>query len=206
MKQINTILSALALLGVIILFIIMPSQPEKSNASSLKDKVVMLTDSTQQGGVSRYAFIYVDTLLNHYEFYKILQNQLLNKQQTLEQNLNAKLMAFQQEYQAFQQKVQTGAFLSQASAKAQQDALVQKQQNLAQLKERLANELMQETQKMQQQLLDTVNAFLKTFNQTEHYAFIYNAQSFLYADSAYDITDTITTLLNRRYKASHPKK
>jgi len=55
------------------------------------------------------------------------------------------------------------------------------------------------------QLLDTVTNFLKIFNKDMKYRYILNSGSFLYGNEGLNITDTITSLLNSRYKSKETK-
>ncbi|NSW46388.1 MAG: OmpH family outer membrane protein [Bacteroidales bacterium] len=149
----------------------------------------------------KIAFVNVDTLLKKYDFYNVLEKRLMDKQKSLENDLNRKMIAFEKEAQDFQRKVQTNSFLSQESAQRQEQELMMKQQNLYKLREDLSNELAQETQNLEKQLLDTVTNFLKEFNANKKYDYILNKAAILYGDESLDITDTLINLLNKRYKA-----
>ena len=96
--------------------------------------------------------------------------------------------------------------MSQESAQRQEQELYQRQQDLMNLRDKLTNDLAMETQKMQKQLLDTVTLFLQEYNKKLGNVFIYNAASFLYADTRYDITDTVAKMLNARYEKSKQAK
>ncbi len=119
----------------------------------------------------------------------------------MESDLNKKMAAFEKEVQEFQKKVQLNSFLSEESARRQQQDLVMKEQNLYKLREELTLQLAKETQELEKQLLDTVTNFLKEFNANKTYDFILNKAAVLYGNEAFDITDTIIFLLNKRYES-----
>jgi outer membrane protein len=197
MKTINFVITTVLFVAVIVLFILHFSgacKPEKSETAS-----IAVTDTTIKPSY-KLAYINVDTLLNNYSFYKELETKLLDRQKSLEAELNRQAAAFEKEAQAFQVKVQNNSFLSQESAQAQEQELMTKQQNLLQRKDELSMQLAKEGQEMEKQLLDTVVNFLKQFNKDKKYRHVFNAAMFLYADEADDITDTVLTCLNLRYK------
>jgi len=197
MQKIQQIILIVFGLAIIALFFIVFNLDHKGtnsiNNTNIKDTTI--------NRHHKIAFVNVDTLLKKYEFYEVLEKKLLDKQKSLENDLNKKMSDFEKEAQAFQRKVQTNSFLSQESAQRQEQELMIKQQNLYKLREQLSNELAQESQNLEKQLLDTVTNFLKEFNASKKYDYILNKAALLYGDEALDITDTLVNLLNQRYKA-----
>jgi len=165
--------------------------------SDVKDSLKTETDSVIP---NKYASINIDTLLKRYEYAKEMETQLLDKQKKLETELQYKMASFEKEAAEFQKKVQANAFLSMESAQRQEQELYEKQQNLLKWKDDMSLQLAQESQALEQQLLDTVNVFIADFNKTEKYEIIFNAAAFLYGHKGLDITDTVVVLLNERYK------
>jgi len=65
----------------------------------------------------------------------------------------------------------------------------------------LTQQLMQEQQKMSEELRDTINAFLKEYNKDGKYQLILSntaGDNILFAAKGYDITDEVVKLLNER--------
>ncbi len=211
MKNINLLLNIILLTAVAILFILYfnlksnnPNKHVKTTQTDTTTSTILAQNSNSKE--YKFAFINVDTLLVKYKLTNELQGKLLKKQKQLEASLNKKTTEFQKEAADFQKKVQTNSFLSEQSAKAQQQELYEKQQKLLALRDQLSQEIMNENQKLNQQLLDSVTNFLEEFNKKAGYTFIFNNASMLYAIPAYDITDTVVKVLNQRYEASNSKK
>jgi outer membrane protein len=76
---------------------------------------------------------------------------------------------------------------------------------LQELDNRLARELMEEQQKLTEQLRDSLLTQLKVYNQDKRFQIIFSSRStdvILLADEAYNITDEILSYLNRNYSPS----
>ena len=104
--------------------------------------------------------------------------------------------------QEFQRKIENNAFLTRERAEQEQQRLLQKQQELQELDARLSQELMNEQQKLNEQLRDTVVAQLKVFNKDKGYQIIYSntlGDNILLANDIYDITAEVLDYLNKNY-------
>jgi len=202
MKNLNIIFNIALSAAIIVLFLLFFNL--KKEKQSTKTQQEQTTTKTINNTATPYktAFINVDTLLSNYKLYNKLQADLLAKQKSMEATINQKSTQLQKDANLFQQKMQTNSFLSQESAQRQEQDLYKRQQDLMDLKDKLSNDLVAESQKMQKQLLDTVTLFLKEYNKQLGNTFIFNAASFLYSDSSYDITDTVVSMLNKRYEIS----
>ncbi|HNV95402.1 MAG TPA: OmpH family outer membrane protein [Bacteroidales bacterium] len=195
MQKVQQIILVVFGIAIIALFVIVFNENKNSvvtNESKNNDTTVHKEH--------KIAFVNVDSLLKKYKFYEVLEQKLMDKQKSLESDLNRKMAAFEKEAQEFQRKVQTNSFLSQESAQRQEQELMVKQQNLYKLREDLSNELAMESQNLEKQLLDTVTNFLKEFNANKKYDYILNKAAMLYGDEGLDITDTLVNLLNNRYE------
>jgi outer membrane protein len=148
----------------------------------------------------KIGFIYVEKLLMEYKFYNDLEAQLEWSTSAKQQELLNQQKAFETEYYTFMEKAQKGTFLSQERQMQEQARIEKMGQDLTILEENMANQLVEQQQNMQLQLLDTVTNFLKEYNKNLGYSYIINASSCLLVDEAHDVTDTVTALLNARYK------
>ncbi|MCH5327418.1 MAG: OmpH family outer membrane protein [Coprobacter sp.] len=146
------------------------------------------------------AYIRVDSLLIKYEFAKDVNEKLLRREENARATLNEKARELEKDGADFQRKYQNNAFLSQDRFEQEQQRLLKKQQDLQLLQQRLENEMVQEADKMNAQVNDSVMNFIKEYNQDKKYEVILNNIGVLYIDSAYDITNEIVDLLNKRYK------
>jgi len=203
MKNISLVINAVLFGAIIILFILQFNQ-KKCCKNENSTSIIKSNDTTNVK--TDIAYINVDSLLKKYKFYDELESKLLEKQKSMESDLNRKSSAFEKEAAEFQKKVQNNSFISQESAQRQEQELMEKQQNLYKLREDLSNELMKESQNLEKQLLDTVTNFLKDFNKDSKFRYILNSASFLYGNDGLNITDTIAAMLNNRYtKLPTPK-
>ena len=87
--------------------------------------------------------------------------------------------------------------------------LMKQQQDLQALQQKLSAELADENKKNSLQLRDSINSFLKIYNQNKGYDLIISNTGFdnlLYANPAYNITQEIIDGLNARYTSSTTKK
>jgi outer membrane protein len=104
------------------------------------------------------------------------------------------------ELAAFQEKVQRGGFLTEERAKLEQERLVGQQQEI----ERLDYELTQKLKEMQgqinQQIIDSISSFLKSYNADKKYDIILNSSSMLEGTPKFNITKDVAVGLNKRYK------
>lgn len=195
MQKVQQIILVVFGIAIIALFVIVFNENKNSVATNESKN-----NDTTVHKEHKIAFVNVDSLLKKYKFYEVLEQKLIDKQKSLESDLNRKMAAFEKEAQEFQRKVQTNSFLSQESAQRQEQELMVKQQNLYKLREDLSNELAMESQNLEKQLLDTVTNFLKEFNANKKYDYILNKAAMLYGDEGLDITDTLVNLLNNRYE------
>ena len=87
---------------------------------------------------------------------------------------------------------------------AEQQRLLNKQQELQNLDNQLAQELMQEQQKLNEQLRDTVVSQLKAFNLGRGYQVVFSntvGDNILLAGDSYDITGELLEYLNKNYSS-----
>lgn len=200
MKNINYILNGVLAVAVIVLFVLHFSTNKKSAETQ---SFVKVGDSGKYTKLP-IAYVNVDSLLINYSFAKDLNEALLRKQENSRASLTEKGRILQSEMAEFQRKVENNAFLSRERAEGEQQRLMKKQQELQQLDQRLSTALMAEQQKMNEQLRDSVNIFLKEYNKEKGYHLILSNTAFdnvLYAQDAYDITKDVIERLNKRYQS-----
>lgn len=199
MKNINYIISGILALAVVILFVLQFSTKKEAKAD---DHVA--ASGTDVQGVLPIAYINTDSLLLNYNYAKDLNEALLRRQENARASMNEKGRQLEKEVGDFQRKVQNNAFLSQERAQQEQQRLMKKQQDLQELEQRLTNEILVEQQKMNEQLRDSINTFLKEYNKSKKYEMIFSntmGDNILIANPIYDITDQVIELLNKQYVA-----
>lgn len=158
------------------------------------------SDNSGSGSPVTIAYVKMDSVLFTYELAKKLTTNLQANQESFKKEYSAKRIQFEKEAAAFREKVQRGGFLTEERAKLEQERLMGQQQEI----ERLDYELTQKLNEMQgqvnQQIIDSISSFLKSYNSYKKYDFILNSASMLEGTPKYNITKDVSEGLNKRYK------
>lgn len=200
-NNVNYVIQGILAIAVIILFV-MYFSGKKSNTPAMRSATA---ESGEQIVGFPVAYINVDSLLLKYNFSIDLNEQILKKQENARANYTQKARSLQSEAEEFQYKLQNGAFATRERAEQEQQRLMKKQQELQELDSRLTQELMEQTQAMNEQLRDTVVHYLKQYNQGKGYQIIFSntaGSPIFLADDAYNITNEIVEYLNKRYSGA----
>ncbi|WP_430812048.1 MULTISPECIES: OmpH family outer membrane protein [unclassified Carboxylicivirga] len=198
MKQLSTVLNGVLLIAVIILFVL------HFTGSGSKQPQVVAGNETG-GDAYSVAYINTDSLLLNYSYAKEVNEQLMSKEEASRADFNGKAKVFRQDAVEFQRKLQNNGFLSMERAQKEQQRLAKAEQDLAQLNQQLTNELMQEQDKLNRQLRDTLINYLEIYTQTKPYKVILSntlGDNVLYGADGVDITGEIVDALNARHKAA----
>lgn len=160
---------------------------------------------SSNGGVVtgiKIAYVEIDSLLKNYQYYQDVTEELLRKEENSRLILAEKANDFQNEVETFNKKLQNNVFSSKERAQQEQDRLAKKQQDLEELSQRLSDELAQESQTNSLKISETIQAYLKKYNETKGYSIILSkvADNILLIDPAMNITDEILSGLNAEYK------
>ena len=156
----------------------------------------------------KIAFVEIDSLLTKYNFWNDLTEQMIKKEENTRTTLNEKGKKLEKEAAEFQRKYENNGFISPERAQQENQRLQKQQQELEALQQKLMNDLAAENQKNSLELRDSINSFLKVYNQTKGYDLIISNTAFdnlLYGNPAYNITNEIVEGLNARYNPSIKK-
>jgi outer membrane protein len=200
MKNINYVISGALAVAVVILFIM-----QFVGKKETKTERAAFTSEGDSTGLLPVAYVDMDSLLLNYNYYNDLLEVIMKKQENSRANINQQANKLQTEIQDFERKWNNNAFLTTERAQQEQQRLMRKQQELQDLDNRLARELMDEQQKLTEQLRDSLLTQLKVYNQDKKYQIIFSSRStdvILLADEAYNITDEILAYLNKNYSPS----
>ncbi len=200
MKNINYVINGVLAVAVVILFVMQFTGKKESSVT----RTFTNGEDTTTAGVLPIAYVNVDSLLQNYNYSKDLNEIILKKQENSRANITQKARTLQGEMQDFQRKVENNAFLTRERAEQEQQRLLNKQQELQNLDNQLAQELMQEQQKLNEQLRDTVVAQLKAFNQGKGFQVVFSntmGDNILFAGDSYDITRELIDYLNKNYSS-----
>ncbi|MCL2597927.1 MAG: OmpH family outer membrane protein [Paludibacter sp.] len=147
------------------------------------------------------AYINIDSLLLHYSFAKDANEELMKEQENSRATLNARMKKLQSDAAEFQRKLDNNAFLSRDRAEEEGKRLQQQDQDLQNLSSKLQDQFYAKQQKLNEQLRDTINIFLKEFNKGHKYEMIISNtanDNILWAAPSYDITKDVIDALNNR--------
>lgn len=193
MKNISTILSAIALVLIGVLFYLHFAKGGKQNS---------VTVSAEKNTATGFAIAYfdIDSLQEHYEYFKDVSGDIKKKENAMNAELSDLNARNQRTIRKWQEK---GNNITQAEYETAQREVGMQQQQFNQRKV----ELEQEMQKLQidrmTELRKQVEEFLKEFNKSKKYAYILSYEPGLilyYKDSAYNITNDLIEGLNAQYK------
>ena len=156
----------------------------------------------------KIAFVEIDSLLSKYHFCNDVNEEMLKKEENIRTTLNEKGKKLEKQAAEFQRKYENNGFVSPERAQQEYQRIQKQQQELQELQQKLTNELAAENQKNTLELRDSINAFLKTYNQDKGYDLIISNSGFdnlLYGNPAYNITNEVVEGLNARYNPSVKK-
>ena len=156
----------------------------------------------------KIAFVEIDSLLSKYHFCNDVNEEMLKKEENIRTTLNEKGKKLEKQVAEFQRKYENNGFVSPERAQQEYQRIQKQQQELQELQQKLTNELAAENQKNTLELRDSINAFLKVYNQEKGYDLIISNSGFdnlLYGNPAYNITNEVVEGLNARYNPSAKK-
>lgn len=205
MKNISTVLSALSLIGVLILFGLRmrDNKPEKHITVSrdAAGKDVVMT-----GG--RVAFVDIDTLEANYDYFKKKKAEFETRQKSIDAELEKMANSLQNEYMTLQKKAQNNE-LSQTEGESAQQSLVQKQQELELKRQNLGNKYLKDQEIFNKEIHDNLHKYIETYNAEKGYDYILSYSrdgSILYANKGLDVTQDIIRGMNATGSKSAEKK
>ncbi len=201
MKKTNVILNGLMVLAMGLMF---------AQCAGNGNAGAPVASAPAAGGASnmKIAYVEIDSLLTKYNFCKDVNEQMIKKEENIRTTLNEKAKKLEGEMREFERKIQNNGFATRERAEQEQARLLKQQQELQQLQQKLAEELAMENQKNNLEMRDSINSFLKVYNQTKGYDLIISnagLDNLLYANPTFNITDEIVEGLNARYNPSIKK-
>ena len=152
----------------------------------------------------KIGYVEIDTLMSQYNFCKDYTLLMNKKGENIRNTLASKERALHNQAADLQKKYESNAFTTRDQLESAQMALAKKQQDLQALNDQLMTEFANEQAKYNNQLRDSLQAFLKEYNKTKKFDIIISkaGDNLLYANPKYDITNDVVKGLNKRYKTS----
>lgn len=185
------------LLAALAAGLLMSCQGNKAGNSTTPAATPAAGTNTAAAGGFKMAYVDLDSLEAHFEYFKEKRAVLEQKQQQMDNQLQGKARALQSEYADLQRRANT---LTQEQGEAAQRSLMSKQQQLEQEAQNLRAAYTEQETKFNEELQKRLDAFLKSFNADKRYAFIFSyrstASNILYKDPAYDVTADVIKGMN----------
>lgn len=203
-ENVNRVISGVLAVAVIVLFILHFSGENKDGKDNEVNKPGV---QASEPGEMKVAYVFVDSVLANYEYYKVLTDRLLEKKSNLEKELTGKGETFQKEVTDFQYKVERKLITS-WDAEARQKQLTEQQQVLVNLQNDMQNRLAREEQEVTLQLHDSVLTAVNELNGKFGYNLILSntfGGGLLYADEYMNITRQVLDRLNDTYRKTLAK-
>ena len=160
-------------------------------------------DGTEQVIDRDYAIAYIDidTLVSNYGLFIDKRDELSQKKNELEAELQIKSKNFENEVRDFQDKVNKG-LITRTKAQILQQQLAQKEQDLYATRDNLGRQLAEEEQVMYRQVLNEVMSYLEEYNTEYNYKIIFSKTfggQLLYTDKSLNITNDVLQGINKKY-------
>lgn len=195
MRNIAMVPGLLALLLTGVLFYVVYHRPEPVAAVSTQN-----VNDPKGGNAFRLAYFNLDSLESHYQYFKDVLDQVKDKENQMNAELNGMEKSFQKKISEWQKKATT---MSPTESQQAQQEYAQMQQNYQLRKQTLQESLMKHNEDLKSDIRKKIEDYLKEYNKVKGYNYIisYEANSFIYIrDTANNITDDLVSGLNASYK------
>jgi len=193
-----TIINAVLLIGLIILYFIVlkPGNKSEVDNSAIQQKL--------SSGNITVAYVNSDSILAHYDLVKSMRTSLESKSSELESELKRKQATFEKDAAYFQEQVNKQT-ISETSAQEIYTQLMAEQQKLYELREKYSAEIARQEYDLNLVLIDSLNNFLSRYNKTVNYDYILSytrGGNILVANDSLDITNSVLKLINQEFTTS----
>jgi outer membrane protein len=186
-------LLALLLTGILFYSIYHKQQPAPVNIPSS-------TGNQNVGKAFQIAYFNLDSLEEHYQYFKDVLNQVKGKENEMNTELGGMEKNYQKKIAEWQKKAPT---MSQTESQQAQQEYAQMQQNYQMRKQTLQESLLKHNEDLKSDIRKKIEDYLKEYNKGKGYNYIisYDANSFIYyKDTVNNITEDLVAGLNAEYK------
>lgn len=202
MKNLSLILNAILFVLVGVLFYLHFNKP-----AAPKSVVVKTEDGkTQTINGQVIAYFDIDSFQNNYDYYKLKKAELERKHEAIENEMAKDEKRIQDMIAGYQKKAET---MTEEEYYMAQQKLATEQQKAQQKAENSTNDLLKQTDKFNQALMEDLIEYMKEYNADSRYSYIMPftkaSPNLLYVDERYDITKDIIEGMNAKYKSKSKK-
>jgi outer membrane protein len=202
MNRTSTILSSLALLGVIVLFIL-----HFSSRKGESGKTASSSSAPSPGGL-RVAYVDIDTFEANYESLKSKKAEFAAQQAGMEAELQRSAEQFKADYASLSRRSQAGT-ISQAEGEAAEKRLIQMQQTLKSREQSMSTQFQEKLEAFNTELHGRMDDFLTDYTKEHHYDYVLSysrvSPTFLYGNKSLDITRDVIKGMNERAASPNSK-
>lgn len=194
MKGSSIVVSVILFVAVAILYVLHFTAGNSAMAETAGENNALASD----GGL-RIAYVKADSIILNYDLAQDLHDDFSKKQEAYTSEYGTKRQTFEKEAAAFQEKLQRGGFLTEQRAIQERDRLVGKEQEILKLDQELSAKLMDIQQTNNSKVLDNLIDYLKRYNETANYDYIFNSADVLIGPETENITATVLKAMNEEY-------
>ena len=193
MKKINLVLNIISLAAVVVLFVLHFTSPKNSETTP---RTVV---ETSNGGI---VYIRLDSVINAFDMYNDLRITLEGKVSSIENEINKKGRALENDIKSFQEKMGKG-LLTRSQAETMGEELQKRQQELQLYSQQKQMEIAEEENVMINQVMNEIRLFVASYNSQNNYSLILTTteatNTVISGESALDISKDIIEGLNKEY-------
>ncbi len=170
------------------------------NKETKTESTAAKTTVSVDANKDKIVFVDSDSLLNQYEYFKVLKTKMEAKGKAADADLKAKGQAFQRDMQQYQSQANS---MTAEQRAATEERLSRKQQELQAYQQNAGAAFQNEQAKEQEALYNKVADFLKTYAKEKGYKMVLKYQKgmgdILFADESLDVTREVIKGLNEAY-------
>lgn len=196
MKKVNLILNIVLVLAVAALYVL------HFTGNSKTENTASTEDSRITAGSGDIVYINLDTLVNQYDMYNDLRTELESKVSAIDNDLNKKGRALENDVKSFEDKMQKG-LLTYSQAESMRNDLMTRDQELRNLTQQKQMELANEESVMYNRVMDAIKTYVDNYNKEKQYSLILTTtaatNSVINGEQGRNITSEILNGLNQEY-------
>jgi outer membrane protein len=192
---------------IVVVFVLSSCQPKEKTAPATKQSVSQEVSTTNMASGLKIAFVNTDSFMERYFYVQILKKDLEDETNAKMATLQKKQKSYEKDAAYFQKQLDAGS-ISEANAQPIYQKLMERQQKLYELNQTYSNQLSQKEAVMNGRIADSLQNFINILNRDNQYDLILTKNmmtNILYANPAFDITDTVINGLNARYHEEEKK-
>ncbi|MFW6248601.1 MAG: OmpH family outer membrane protein, partial [Bacteroidota bacterium] len=156
----------------VLFFLFFSNKKDSAQALQNKDESSLLTTNTDTSlpniQSTVIAYVNIDTLINHYDFYQELRDRFTRKQQKLETEFNQKQQALQEKQKDLEYKWRKRLIMK-AEAEKKYNELMQENAQLQQEGQEISMKLSEEEQVLLNKIMDKISSYLNDVNEKYRY-------------------------------------